>query len=260
MGFVDNVRSAAGKIGPITLGLVAGFIVVSAAGVLDEYKHANLVAMTSTWMAHPWTILTYPFISVLGDALSVLFFLCLLSWTVWAGGTIERDLGSLRYGILWIVSTVLPALFIVIGGAVLGLGTGFGAAGGPLLPISAVTVVWGFRNRSAAVMMFALLPLNGFWVAILSGVIVFVQYAHPPLLAIFACLHLFVAWAYAIDRIPGLRYAGAATNFTKYKPSKAQIRKEENFFDDVRKREKERDERERLRKLFEASFDEDDKK
>jgi hypothetical protein len=68
---------------------------------------------------------------------------------------------------------------------------------------------------------------------------------------------MLLSYLFASGRIPWLPYAGPST---KYKPSKAQRAREQTFFDDVRKREQERTERERLRKLFESSFDDNDKK
>lgn len=262
MGFPDKVRSAAAKVGPVTLGLLVALIAVSAFGVLDEMKHADLLAMTPGWASRPWTILAYPFLADVHDALSLLFFLCMVSWIVWMGGSVERDLGSMRYGLVWIAATILPAVFLLIGIGVIGLAASSGSvlAAGPLLQISALTVIWGFRNKTASVMLFAFLPLTGVWLAFLAAVICFVSYAHPPVLGVFACLHLILAWAYATDRLPALKYGGATGPVMKYKPSKAQVQKEKAFFDDVRKREQERQERERLRKLFEASFDEDEQK
>jgi hypothetical protein len=61
---------------------------------------------------------------------------------------------------------------------------------------------------------------------------------------------------FAVNKLPGLSYSKPVF---KAAPSKAQIAKENRFYDDVRRREQERAEKERLRKLFEGSIKDDDK-
>ncbi len=252
MSFFDDVRSAYRRQGaPVTMGIIVALVALSVFFLLTEYRYAELVAFYPGWIGRPWTVLTYPFLYQVVGGFGVIGLIFTVMWLLWIGGTIEREQGVRRYLAIWVLFTVLPALCLTIGWSVT---RATEPILGPWLPLSALTVIWGFRHPTATIRLFAILPITGFWLALLSVVIVFVDYAHPPLLGVFACLPLLLAYLFATDRLPGLRYAVAVA---QYQPSKAQQEKERRYFDDVRKREQERAERERLRKLFEKSFDED---
>jgi hypothetical protein len=255
MGFLDDVRSTLRRQGaPVTLGINVVLVAVSVISFLTQDRLAAFLTFAPDWVVRPWTWITYPFIFLL-SGIGVLFLICTVMWLSWVGGSTERDLGSGRYAALWAAFTVIPALFIVIAWHIAGVAL---PVYGPWLPLSAVTVIWGFRNRATPVLLFGIVPLTGYWLALLSVAIVFFDYGRPaPLIGVFACLPLFLAYAFATNRIPGLSYSAPVA---KPRPSRAQREKEDRFFDDVRKRELERSEREKLRKLFERSFDEEDQK
>jgi membrane associated rhomboid family serine protease len=165
----------------------------------------------------PWVYLTYPFVNDLAGGFGVIGMLFLAFWLYWVGGALERDLGALRFGILWLVAGLLEAACVAIAGSLIGVPW---IAQGALLPVGVLTVVWGVRNRTASVMLMMILPLNGFWMAWLMVAIILVEYGRQSLfLGAAACLPLALAWAYADNKIPGLTY-GKPVNV--YKPSKAQ--------------------------------------
>jgi hypothetical protein len=234
---------------PVTVCLISAIVGVSVLLFLFHSLGEFLILLPDT-VAHPWVYLTYPFVNNLADGWGVVGMLFLSYWLFWVGSSAERDLGSLRFGLLWAVASVVSAVCVLAGGML--LRTPFYAMGG-LLPVSVLSVIWGVRNRTASVMMMAILPISGFWLAWLSVAIVFVDYGRSNLgLGVAACVPLAIGWAFADNRIPGLVYGKPKS---VYRPSKAQRAKEAAFFDDVAKREQERKDRERLRKLFEGSIE-----
>jgi membrane associated rhomboid family serine protease len=252
MAFFDDLKSSMRRQGaPVTVALCVAMV---AGGVLTLLapRLIEVLSFQLTWLTQPWTILTYPFVYVLDGGIGVFFLILTVMWMLWMGGPVERDQGPLRYGLIWVIFTLLGAISLLIGWNVARLEI---PAFGPWIPLAALTVIWGFRNRTAAVSLFGVIPMNGFWVALLAVAMLFVDYArYSPVLGAIVCVPLLLAYAFAENKIPGLAYAVPKA---VYKPSKAQQLKEAQFFDDVRKREKERDERERLRKLFESSVDEE---
>jgi hypothetical protein len=233
------------------MGLIGGIVGVAVLLFLTR-SPGDFLILSSTSLGRPWAFLTYPFAEPLGGGFGVIFLLILAFWLFWVGGALERDLGSLRLGLLWVASTLAGAVCVIVG-ALVAHATNWVVAGS-LLPISVFTVIWGIRNKTAAVQLMMVIPITGYWMAWLSVAIVFVEFGQLNLMiGAFACLPLALGWAFAANKIPGLTYGKPAV--AAYKPSKEQVKKQEAFFDDVRKREQERSERERLRKLFEGGGD-----
>jgi hypothetical protein len=237
---------------PVTMGLICGIVGVSV--LLFLLHQSGLASVVSRETLHlPWVFLTYPFVNNLVGGFGVIAMLFLGYWLYWVGTSLERDLGSLRLGLLWVIGAILEAACVAIVGQF--VGGGLYMIGGALLPVSVFTVIWGERNRNACVRLMGCIPINGYWMMWLTAAIVFADLGVMNLLlGVAGCLPLALAWAYAANRIPRLAYGRPAP---VYKPSKAQRQKEERFFDDVRKREQERQDRERLRKLFEGSLEDE---
>ena len=125
-----------------------------------------------------------------------------------------------------------------------------------LIPIGALTVAWGVRNQTACVRLWAIIPITGKWIAILEAFLVlFVMGESAPLVGVFALVPLGVAWAYAANGIPGLSFGPTTPRVSR--AAKANERRDQSYYDDVFRRAKEREERERLRKLFEDSLEDD---
>ncbi len=123
------------------------------------------------------------------------------------------------------------------------------------IPLSMISVMWGTRNPDAPVTLMFILPLTGKWVAWLSAFLVFFALAHYPELAPFAAAPCILAYFFAANKIPFLpfaksdqRYMGATKKWERY---------DKSYYEEVQRREKDRDERERLRKLFEGSLNDD---
>lgn len=256
MAAIDNLQSYVRRTGaPVALGLIASWVAVSLFYFFFKPAWFGELMAGPDVFQKPWTLLTYGFAYpglVGGFGLLGLIFTCF--WMLFAGASVEREVGSIRFLIAWFA-------FQVTAGLAIGIGTQFLTRGGivlsaPYLPLAAVTVAWGVRNPTTPIMLYGILPLNGKLLAWLTAGFVFFGYGFPvPIIGALACLHLGLAVLFATDRIPQFPY-----RLTVYrsKPSKAQREREEHFAEEVRKRRQDREERERLRKLFESSLNDDD--
>lgn len=199
--------------------------------------------------AKPWTMILYPFASPPTGAVAVcILFAALWLWGI--GGSVERDLGAGRYLGFFFIMTVLCALTYWAGEVL----TGDPAVlWGSFVGIAAVTIAWGVRNPTSCVQLMFVLPITGKWLAWLAAALVFLS-TDSPKLAAFACIPLILAWAFAADKLP-IAYKGV------YRSKRVRggigSPHEKAYYDEVRKREQDRKERERLRKLFEGSLSDD---
>jgi hypothetical protein len=218
-------------------------------------KNMGEFAITLASHEKPWSFLTYPWAQMpFTDGLSLIFFVFLMMWMFMCGNFVEHEMGSARYAAFWFVSTALIAIFLWAGMHLLNANAVFGGA---YLPVSAVTMLWCARNQTTTIMLYGIIPLTGKWLAIVDLVIILLLYGNGnPLLGAIACVPLVLAYLYGLEKFPGLSYRGVpkAVHATR-----AQSRYKEEYFDEVKDRERERQERERLRKLFEGSLNDDEK-
>lgn len=247
---------------PITIGLLASFIIFAFIWWFSALKGMEQIILGPGWQSKPWTLLTYPWAQMpFSDGLAIVCFVFLIMWVFFTGSYVERELGPAKYIGLWAAMILLPALFQILLGPVISP-TRFGAAG-VWLPEAGITIAWCTRNPTAKIMMYGIIPLSG---KILGAVTVVTTILLAgfgnPVLGVVAALHLPIAWAFAANKIPFWTYTRGAGSFRKRKATDSQfLRKTEKmgagYYDDVKKREKEREERERLRKLFESSLMDD---
>lgn len=224
-----------------------GLILLIGVGFLTAYfsqAATNELVFDTLNAAHrPWTYLTYPFMS--GSFIGVLFS---AMWLFWIGSSVEADIGTARMIGLWVVTTLLGAVLLQIGA---GLERTASMAAGPALGIGALTVAWGTRNPHARVLAFGLVPVFGWVIALVAVGIVF--FSERPELAPFLTLPLALVYLYAANRLPFLPYGAGRRKSPK---SNAQFNQ---FREQFERRTKERAERERLRKLFESSVEDDER-
>ena len=156
----------------------------------------------SEWMAfvapqqlsRPWTLLTYPLLST--DIIQMLFYALFLYWF---GSSLERSWGSKFYGIYFAALSVISALGLVIGSAVLHH---------PIwafnwLPIAAIAVTFCLLNPNETISIWGVLPIAAKWLAVVEVVIVFFLYAqqHPnPLTGFFALAGCGAAYLWVRNR------------------------------------------------------------
>lgn len=216
---------------------------------------------TATLSAHPWTVLTYPFAQS-GFGPSLFWFLLSMLWLFSFGSAVERDLGQRRFTFLWIVATLLGAVALLLGAFLLKTGVGLSSI---MLPVSFITVTWCGRNPNASIVLFGIVPLLGKYLAVLSVLLVlFAMGEGSPMMGILAAAPLAIAWLFGQNKLVFAPYGGAKTGGV-YRPKSAAEKKREDerhfeFQEDIRRKQKEREEKERLRKLLEGGVQEGDRK
>ena len=192
-----------------------------------------------------WTLFTYTFFQIM----SPIFLLFQVMWLFWVGSMLERDHGTRKFIYLWLVVSaigVLPLSILQYPNS------------GMFIPDAILVSIWATRYPNMIIRLFMVIPVAAKWIGLIVVASVFFSYASGPsqifvgFLAILGCIAGFL---YARNQIPKLAYGLGHGNYVKPKPTKAQLKREKEYFDDVYRREKERDERERLRKLFEDSLD-----
>lgn len=236
---------------PVTVAVVA----ILAASFLTSWMSQGrllgegMVFFPSNALEQPWTFVSYAFGSA-GNFIGVLF-ACLWLWGV--GGMVERDIGSAGFAAFWLIMTLLGSLAYYAGYLLLG---GPEPLFGPYVPLAATTVAWGTRYPHVQVLFMFVVRIEARWIAWISAGIVFFGTMNPRL-AIFAISPLILAHLFAANKLP-IRYGRSAPSSGG--APKAPRWASDKYVADVKAREKEREERERLRKLFESSVEEDDKR
>jgi membrane associated rhomboid family serine protease len=266
--FQDFRSHARQSLAPATVAICVGLVFTFLLAALRLQPNIGLWLAFFTDFSQPWGLVTYPF-AYPGDGSGLIWLVLEVLWLWGMGGSVERDLGTPKYVALFLAFTLLGALSLALGAAV--VGASFPVIG-PLIPIGAITVVWGTRNPTLPVMLMMIIPILGRWLAWLTAAIVFFNVTamyNAPLVGAFGCVALFVGWLFASNRIPGVAYSRGAWGpdwgfRSRGKPTVTPSSKKtdymsQEYYDDVRRREQERAERERLKKLFEGSLDDDAK-
>ncbi|MBS1727990.1 MAG: hypothetical protein JST51_14830 [Armatimonadetes bacterium] len=252
MAVQDPMKWFRRQASPVTF-VLTGIVII---GALLSWAMPGFMLSTFGFDGHlipkVWTILTYPFAEsvLLSGGSGPIFAIFLALWLLGIGRNLEPDHGSRNFLLLWIGCTLVGVIPLAIFGYY---------AMGTLIPVAMLSVIWGTRFKDATVMLFGIVPILGKWIAVISVLSVFFSYAVTGSMifaGILACVGCGVAYPYAANKIPFLPYGfrRASNAYVKAKPTKAQLKREKEYYDDVYRREKERDERERLRKLFEDSL------
>lgn len=221
-------------------------------GAILSFTNAGsgLVFLTASAGTHPWTAITYPFVA---DPISAL----VNGFTLWSfGRAVESEIGSAKMAGFAAISVLLAVIGIQIGAILLGQAAGLSGAW-PLA--AAIILAWSVRYPRTPVRIMFFAEVEGRWLGLLA--VAFTLFAGKPYaVAPFSALALPFAWAFAANKISLLPYGMPLATMRRDRsgPRGARVPRSD-YFDDVKRREKEREERERLRKLFEGSVSDDDK-
>jgi hypothetical protein len=198
----------------------------------------------------PWTMLTYPLASPGPDVIGLLF----MGYWLWIiGASVERELGSVIFSIFFAIMTLVPALMMIVGLMTLGVA---GPLAGLYLPVAAITVAWATRYPETSMLFMMVFPIKAKWLGWITAILVIFGFGRAyPVLGFLAAVHLLLAYLYAANKIPAV--AWGKHGFIPKKQTWLPREKDDKYLDDVKRRETERAERERLRKLFEGSLGED---
>lgn len=209
---------------------------------------SGIAFVTETANRQPWTALTYPFAADLISAI-------VNGFTIWSfGRSVESDVGSARMAAFAAIATVLAAVGVHIGAAILGVQ---GLLAGPWMLAASMLLAWSVRYPNMPVRLMFLMEVQGKWLGILAVGFTLVA-ARPYELGLFAALALVFVWAFAAGKLSLFPYGRPLGDVRRDRAGPRGVRAPRpDYFDDVKRREKEREERERLRKLFEGSSDDD---
>lgn len=240
---------------PATLGLVVALAIGFLVGWLLADGRWYRLAGFDTQAPSPLGFVAYPLASGF-YGLGLLCFLFALYWLWMIGTTLERDLSSKTWLIVWGVATIVGASIVWL--AALITKTPFNLLG-PYWPIAAVTMIWCARQPESQILMMGLIPLKAKILAILTVVFLVIGFgAGAPLFGLLSALPLGLFWLYGSGRLPGLAFGRSPASDHRLKVQKT--KEFHSFIDDVRKREEERAEREKLRELFERSARSEEKR
>lgn len=205
------------------------------------------------WLAYQtneptvWGIFTH----VLYNDIIGALFSALSLWSV--GQSTERDNGTAKTIIFATIIAVLSTIAVHLGAAFVGTP---GMMSSAWVVVGCLWVAWAVRYPNTPLCFFTL-TIPGRWMA-LFGVIVTILAFTPYQLSPMAVLPLGFAYLFASNKLPFLAYGLPRREVTPptgprgIKPPRA------DYFDDVKRREAERTERERLRKMFESSVKDDE--
>lgn len=200
-----------------------------------------------------WQLLTYPFaMGTNGESFVSLVFSMI--WLNFFGGILER-----RFGWKVIIGTFFVAS--VVGGLLAFLASNFFPnthllMSGSYYPVSVITIL-ACALQPEEVLRLLFITVKFKWIALFSGLsILFLYGAGAPFAGILLALPMLFSWFYGLNKIPIITQG--QNIFTAKAEKKKSNREFDEFRSKVRDKEQERQERERLRKLFEGSFNDQD--
>jgi len=237
----------------IVAALVASFLIAFLISSSRPLLMAELLAFDPK-LDKPWTLLTYPFYR---DFASVLWFAfgCWIVYQFLSG--IERSLREWGTAAFFFAVTFLGGLFYFLGTLIFGVS---GILPSLNLPMYFVVFAWCLLHQQGQIMLFFCIPCPTrvlMWLCV-AAVVIEYGWSNPPV-GFVTVLPFALVWLYVTNRIPFMRF-GAVPDLTSKKQEKKRDQGFDRFMGDVKRREQERAEKERLRKLFESSLDDEDKK
>lgn len=241
-----------------TIALIVTFVaffVLAWGGLYDRLEILQFVA--SEFVNRPWSLITYPLYMV-GEGTNAFFLVILFYWMYSICGAMEERLGPVKLWIAFFAFTFFAALSVFLGYFLISFGQApFNVSlSGPYLGVAALTVAWAAIYPDSVIRLFFLIPIQAKWVAVIIAALVLFGYGNrAPIIGMFAVAPLGLAWMWGRRGLPWPLEGKAKETLAKKKQEHFTV-----FIDDVKTREKERDERERLKKLFESSLDDPDEK
>jgi membrane associated rhomboid family serine protease len=237
---------------PATCILIGTLVLSALCFWATQARSLVVFAMGPDAFQQPWRLLTYAWThSPLGDGLSIIFFAFLCFWIYSIGPSLEQSLGSIRFAVIWLIAVLLGGIAFATGAQVMHLPA---VEVGPWLPTSALTIIWAARNQSATLNLYGIIPVSGRVLAILTAVVdVFLLGSQSPLIGIIATLPLGLWWMFGNNQIPFAPFSIEKSSRLTDRPVMRGIKVyDDKYYDDVKDREIEREEKERLRRLFEG--------
>ncbi len=242
---------------PATFGLIGLLIVFFLIGWgATSHDFLNSLAFQpANFVSAPWTILTYWLVQPIGGFLLWILFEWYWLWLM--GAPLEEKLGSRGLLIIFLAGAVLTAIGFSLG-ALIHDRTGAMLVF-PETAICCLSALWAAHFGQGQVCFWGF-RIKAFWIAVFyCGVsVIHIGYG-APLLGVMAVAPALLFWLYGTR---GREAFGIKKKVVKDSRGRQYGSQKEfdEFIDTVREKEKKREEQERLRKLFEGSLEDDDKK
>lgn len=220
------------------IGIVVG-------GFLLTYAFPQLIEQLIPTMQTPWGILTYPMVALGGWEL--LYTVLSALWLYFCAGWLELKLGTRSLLIHALVFTVFFGVCaIALQQANLG-----DMYPGPFMLVAALTVLMAAYVPEMVIRLCGILPIKMLYIGLLSTAMVFFYNGDINRIGgILLTIPIGLIWLYGMGKLH--------VPSPKKQTERAKNRDFDQFYSKVRTREKEREEREKLRKLFESSYGEND--
>lgn len=233
------------------LNVTSGLLVAMFCGFVFAFLPGGRV-FAAEWLAcdgslaKPWNLVTYPFFDF-QIGIGLIFLIFSWVWLYMIGNDVERKLGKVPYLLTFFAYTAFAGLLVSQTANAVG---SLMVINSCWLPVSALTCYWAGSDRSRVVMMWGVVPLQSKLLAIVTALILLFTYgAGNPMIGVVATVPCLVGWLHG----SGV-FKPRQKMVVSGRGQRAQDPKEfEGYIDKVRSREKERAEREKLRKLFESS-------
>lgn len=160
---------------PVTkLIIAANILLMLVVGFSSTPDLAKFLMFDSDTVAKlPWTIFTYPLVSLAGGGYGIIGVLFAAYWLWLAGGSLERSWGSTRYAVFFFMMSGITALGLLLGSFLTGVPV---QAIGLWLPIAAITVAFGMMNPENVILFMFFIPMKLKFLAVLDVVLVFISF------------------------------------------------------------------------------------
>ncbi|MCB0825628.1 MAG: hypothetical protein KDC26_05525 [Armatimonadetes bacterium] len=235
---------------------IAGFVLSWIPSIGEFLRTWFGVVLDSETSGNFWSLFTYPFVE---DGSGGALFFTIIGWMWWygIGNELERIGGSRNLVVHFVAFTLIVGLFHMI--AFFTKITPFVVLLGPFLVVSILAVMWAALAPLESMCLMGLVTFQRRWYALIITAIVFFGYGTGnPVMGLIAALPCGIAWIYGRGFLP-ISYTGKSMIDKKIERDIARRKNEEfdQFIGKVREKEKDREEKERLRKLFEGSLEDD---
>ncbi len=226
----------------IAVSIVSLFLLFLSSGSKEPNETIEMLAFNpSEPLSKPWTWITYTLITGSLNAL-----LCIGIGLFFFASAIEKRFGSYKFGIAFLVFTLLSPISIwlafVLTGAAIPL---YGMA----LPVSATIVSWAVLYPKSSVLFMMVLPVPGWFIGTVTFAGVLLGFGMgAPIAGFCACIPLFAGIIASVIRyrIPVPRSATAARQNLDYQGRNFEKSRQAEL------------ERLKLKELFERSWSSDD--
>lgn len=238
-GFSSRPRSSG--VFPLLIALGLGFI------LSFGLTSSGVPALFGSQLETPWGILTYPLAYPFAGSRFIAVIFTLL-WIYYAYTALESTLG--RWGVIWhfVAFQVLFGLFGFLAESLLASDY---ALFGPFIPAEALVILWAAVAPNSTISLFGVLPVKMLYIGLIStGTILFFEGALNPMIGVIMVIPAAIVWLYGLGKLPGL----APGSIRPRRSTKKQNKEWDSYYSKVKTRQKEREERERLKKLFEDSM------